>query len=262
MQAQINSKVVLPSVISLFSFDLSYDQLLLFALVGFLIGMSKVGINGVGMIAVPILAILFGGKNSTGIMLPILIMADIFGTSHYHRHAQWKHLIKLLPLAVIGVFIGTYVGQDIDDELFKLIMGIIIFGSIGILLWLETKSNQIPDGNWFVIIIGLLLGFTTMIGNLAGAVMSLYLLALRMPKNKFIGTVAWFFILINVFKIPFHVFAWETITWDTLLLDLTLLPVVAVGAFVGIWIVKKISDRSYRYFIIVMTAVASLFMMI
>lgn len=158
---------------------------------------------------------------------------------------------------------GTYVDQFIDDELFKLIMGIIIFLSIGILIWLEkSKSAKMPQGYWFAIIIGVLLGFTTIVGNLAGAVMTLYLLVMNMPKNKFIGTVAWFFIIINILKVPFHVFVWKTIDWNTLLLDLTLLPLVALGAFIGIKTVKQISDKNYRYFIIAMTIVASLFMIV
>lgn len=194
-------------------------------------------------------------------MLPILIMADFFGASYYRKHAQWSHLKKLLPSSIIGVIIGTYVGQFIDDELFKLIMGVIIFLSVGILIWLErSTSKQIPEGKWFAITTGVLLGFTTMVGNLAGAVMTLYLLVMNMPKNKFIGTVAWFFIIINILKIPFHVFVWKTIDWNTLLLDLTLLPLVAVGAFIGIKIVKFISEKNYRYFIIIMTIVASIFM--
>jgi len=250
-------------MVNLFSFELSYTEIILFAIVGLLIGMAKVGINGLGMIAVPLLALIFGGRLSTGVMLPILIMADIFGTIYYHRHAQWTHLVRLLPSAVVGVILGTYVGQFIDDEWFKTIMGIIIFLSVGILLWLEkSKSRNIPDGPWFAIMIGVLLGFTTMIGNLAGAVMSLYLLVMHMPKNKFIGTVAWFFIIINVIKIPFHVFVWHTIEWNTLLLDLTLLPVVALGAYLGIKVVKGISDKGYRYFIILVTVVAALVMII
>lgn len=216
-----------------------------------------------GMIAVPILAVLFGGKNSSGIMLPILIMADFFGATYYRKHAQWSHLIKLLPPSIVGVVIGTYVGQYIDDDLFKLIMGIIIFCSIGLLIWLEkSKSTKVPTGLWFAIIIGILLGFTTMVGNLAGAVMTLYLLVMNMPKNKFIGTVAWFFIIINILKIPFHVFVWKTIDWNTILLDLTLLPAVTLGAFLGIKIVKMVSDKNYRYFIIVITVIASLFMVL
>ena len=250
-------------MLHLFSFELTFLEITLFALVGMLIGMSKVGISGAGMIAVPILAIIFGGKDSSGIMLPILIMADLFVTTYYRKHTEWAHLRKLLPPSIIGVILGTIVGQTIPDTSFKLIMGIIILVSICILLWLEfSKSKWVPAGYWFASLIGICVGFTTMVGNLAGSVMALYLLAHNMPKNKFIGTAAWFFITINLLKVPFHVFSWKTITWNTLLLDLTLLPVIALGALIGIQIVKRLSEQVYRYFIIVMTIVASIFMII
>ena len=250
-------------MIQLFSFELTYYEFTLFIIVGVLIGMAKVGISGMGMIAVPLLAIVFGGRNSSGIMLPILIMADVFGTIYYRKHTQWKHLIKLLPSSIIGVIIGTFTGRLIPDNTFKLIMGITILISIFILLWLEfSKSKWMPKGMWFAAIIGIAVGFTTMVGNLAGSVMALYLLANNMPKNRFIGTAAWFFIVLNILKVPFHVFSWHTIEWKTLLLDLTLLPAIALGAFLGIRIVHKMSDKSYRYFILIMTVVAAFFMII
>ncbi len=248
-------------MIQLYSFELTYVQAGLFALVGLLIGMAKVGVSGAGMFAVPTMAIIFGGRDSSGIMLPILIMADIFGTIYYRKHAQWEHLRKLFPPAVIGVLIGTYIGVYIPDETFKLIMGVIIFISVGVLLLLELqKSAWLPGGKWFAVLIGILLGFTTMVGNLAGSVMALYLLVNNMPKNKYIGTVAWFFIAINVFKVPFHVFIWNTIDKETFLLDLCLLPLVSLGAFLGIRIVKKMNEKVYRQFIIVMTVIAAFFM--
>lgn len=250
-------------LISLFSYNLTYNELLLFCLVGLLVGMAKVGISGTAMIAVPTLAIIFGGKHSSGVMLIILLMADIFGATYYKSHAQWEHLKRLLPSSILGVILGTLMGEYIDDELFKQIMSVTIFVSVAILLWLErTKKNRIPQGSWFAIMLGVLAGITTMIGNLAGAVMTLYLLAMNMPKNKFIGTAAWFFITINLIKVPFHVFIWKTITLNSFLLDLLLLPLVALGAYVGIRIVRKIPEHLYRYFIITMTIVAAIFMVL
>ncbi len=249
-------------MISLFTYTFDEKSLILFGFIGLFIGMSKVGISGAGMVAVPMLAIIFGGKNSSGIMLPILIIADVFGVSYYHRHAQWSHLRKLLPYAIIGIVMGTLTGEHIDDELFRLIMAIIIFISLGIMIWLERSSNKdVPTNQTFAIGTGVAGGFTTMVGNLAGSVMALYLLAMRMPKNQFIGTAAWFFLVINLIKVPFHVFAWQTISMNTVFLDLLLIPVIALGAFLGLQIVKRIPEKGYRYFILAMTAVASIFML-
>ena len=131
------------------------------------------------------------------------------------------------------------------------------------MLWME-KSNKksIPQSIWFAAVLGIAGGFTTMVGNLAGTVMALYLLSMRLPKNEYIGTAAWFFMIINLFKIPFHIFFWETINWNTFRFDLLTIPSVAVGAFLGIAIVKKIPEDKYRWFIIGMTVVSALLLFV
>jgi uncharacterized membrane protein YfcA len=150
----------------------------------------------------------------------------------------------------------------IDDEIFKMIMAIIIVVSVVIMLWLERGHKEdIPDYYWFAALTGVAGGFTSMIGNLAGSVMAIYFLSMRLPKNAFIGTTAWFFMVINWWKIPFHVWAWHTITWNTFLLDFTTLPFIALGAWLGVVIVKNLNERTYRWFIIGMTLVAAVFML-
>ena len=225
-------------------------------------GMAKTGVHGAGMLAVPLLANVFGGQLSSGIMLPMLVMADVLGVWYYHRHASWKHLRILFPWAALGVVLGTIVGKFIDDGIFKIIMAIIILVSVVVMLWLEKGHKEdIPHQKTFAATSGVLGGFTSMVGNLAGAVMAVYLLSMRLPKNVFIGTTAWFFLVINWFKVPFHVFSWNTIDLNTFLLDLTTLPFIIAGAFLGIVVVKKLSEKAYRLFIIIMTVIAALFML-
>lgn len=227
-----------------------------------LVGMAKVGIHGTGMAAVPLLALVFGGKLSSGVMLPILCIADIFAVAYYHKHANWKHLIKLFPWAALGILLGTFVGDIIDDAVFKLIMATIILFSLGVMIWRErSRSEKIPTTVLFSGSLGILGGFTSMVGNLAGSIMALYLLTMRLPKNEFIGTAAWFFIIVNWFKIPFHVTVWETITWNTLFLDLTTIPAIVLGAFVGIVLVKKIPEIYYRWFVIGSVMLSALIML-
>ena len=243
--------------------ELGRVQLLLFYTVAFLIGMSKTGIHGTGMLAVPLLAIIFGGMNSSGVLLPILCIADVFGVWYYHRHASWIYLRRLFPSAALGIILGSIAGSYINDSAFKLIMAIVILGSVGVMLWLERNHRKdIPDSRLFGTIVGVAGGFTSMIGNLAGSIMAVYFISMRLPKNVFIGTTAWFFLVINLFKVPFHIFHWKTISTDTLIMDLTTIPLVAAGAYIGILIVKKMTDTSYRWFIIGMTIVAAIVMII
>ncbi|MBT1704230.1 sulfite exporter TauE/SafE family protein [Chryseosolibacter indicus] len=249
-------------MIDLFSFSFSFAHLLLFFLVALLIGMSKTGVHGAGMLAVPLLAVVFGGQRSSGIMLPILCIADVLGVWYYHRHASWHHLRRLFPWAALGTLMGTLIGGSIDDHMFKMIMAVIILLSVIIMIWLQRHKEDIPDNYWFATSAGVIGGFTSMIGNLAGSVMAVYFLAMRLPKNTFIGTSAWFFLVMNWFKVPFHVFSWKTITVNSFLLNLSALPVIALGAYFGIIIIRNINEKTYRWFIITMTLIASCLMLL
>lgn len=238
-------------------------NLILFLTVALCVGMSKTGVHGAGNVAVPLLAIVFGGRLSSGVMLPLLCMADVMGVWYYHRHANWDYLKKLLVWAAVGIVLGAFVGDMIDPQVFKYLMVATIFVSVAIMIWLERGHKEdIPDYAWFAAICGVGAGFTSMIGNLAGAFAAIYLLSMRLPKNSFIGTSAWFFLLINWFKVPFHIWWWKTITWNIVFQDLLTLPVIAFGAWLGIKMVKNLSEEAYRWFIIVMTLIAAVFMML
>lgn len=249
---------------TLFSFTLTYSEIIIILCVALLTGMAKTGVHGAGMLSVPLLAQVFGGQLSSGIMLPMLVLADVFGVWYYHRHASWHHLRILFPWAAVGIVTGTITGTYINDQIFKLMMAITILVSVIIMLWLEKlgQPDKIPTHKSFAITTGIAGGFTSMVGNLAGSVMSVYLLSVRLPKNAFIGTTAWFFLVVNWFKVPFHVFAWRTISWNTIWFDLTLLPLIMLGAWLGIIIVKALSETMYRWFIIIMTLVAAIGMVI
>lgn len=246
----------------LFSFTLTYPEIAIILTVALLTGMSKTGVHGAGMLSVPLLAVVFGGQLSSGVLLPMLVMADVFGVWYYHRHASWQHLKILFPWAALGVVAGTITGNYINDQVFKWIMAIIILISLVIMVLLERANpDKIPKHKGFAVATGIAGGFTSMVGNLAGSVMSVYLLSVRLPKNEFIGTAAWFFLVVNWFKVPFHVFAWHTITWNTVWLDLLTLPVILLGACLGILIVRRLSDTMYRWFIIIMTLIAAIGML-
>lgn len=225
-----------------------------------LIGMSKGGIKGIGMLTIPIMAAVFGGKPSAGLLLPILSFADFFAVSYYNRHANWNYIWKLIPAAILGVLLAVWVGQLIDDDAFKSLMGWLIVGGLALMIILENRHlpSGVIDSWWFGALFGIMGGFSTMIGNAAGPVMAVYLLSTRIPKESFIGTGAWFFLIINLVKWPFHIFIWKTITWSTFALNLLTIPAIALGVFMGISIIKLIPDKTFRYFIIFMTFVIAL----
>jgi uncharacterized membrane protein YfcA len=242
------------------SYELSTLQWVLLALSGLLIGMAKTGLSGVGMMVVPILANAFGGRPSVGLLLPILIFADVFAVTWYNRHAEWKHVLRLLPWAFAGIVIATLVGKSISDQTFNRLLAALVIGGIGILVWQDLRSGKIkiPKSRWFACGLGLLGGFSTMIGNAAGPVMALYLLSMRLPKNVYIGTGAWFFFIVNLSKVPLHVWSWKTITLESFLLDVLLIPAIAAGAFLGIWLVRLLPERIFRIIVITTTVLSAL----
>lgn len=225
-----------------------------------LIGMAKSGLAGAAALAIPVMAALFGAQASTGIVLPMLITADIVAVIYYRRDADWHVVGRLLPWTLAGVVVGVVVGDLIPEEGFRyLLAGVVLLG-LALMAWRELFHRDIvvPRKLWIAAVLGLAAGFATMVGNAAGPLMILYLLAMGFQKNQLIGTGAWFFFVVNLLKVPFHVLFWETITAETLLLNLAVVPVIVAGVFAGLFIVKRIPERAYRYFILISTAIVSI----
>ena len=124
--------------------------------------------------------------------------------------------------------------------------------------WERNKNRKVPNDSSFAALIGIMAGFTTMVGNLAGAFSNIYFLAIRLPKNEFIGTAAWLFFIINLFKVPFHVWSWGTINLTSVQISLSLIPGVLIGFGLGVFMVKKINNDKYRQLILLLTGVGGL----
>ncbi len=244
----------------MFGDGISVQGWLLALVAAFLLGVAKGGIKGFGAIITTLLAIVFGSKASTGVLMPLLIVGDVFAVLYYNRHAQWSYLRKLMPWMVIGVLIGVWYGKDLPEHEFKMGMAALILLSV-LLMWVadHRKAYTIPDNRFFASIMGSLAGFATMVGNLAGPFSELYFLALRTPKEVFIGTSAWLFFLTNLFKLPFHIWSWETINGNSLKIDLILLPALIFGLYIGVVLVKVVKQSHFRLLILILTGIGAIF---
>ena len=224
-----------------------------------LLGIAKSGIKGLAILIVTGLALVYGAKESTGILMPLLICGDILAVIYYKRHVKWVYLIKLLPWMVAGVLIGVVFGKDLPEDLFKSGMAVIILFSVAMMYyWERKKERKVPNHLSFAALMGMMAGFTTMVGNLAGVFSNIYFLAIKLPKNEFIGTAAWLFFIINLFKIPFHILSWGTINPASFQISLILIPAVILGFLFGVSIVKKIKNDRYRQLILLLTGLGGL----
>lgn len=229
-----------------------------------LIGMSKTGIQGISLLAVPLMAMTFGAKASTGLILPILCCADLMAVLYYRRIADWKYVLKPLPAALVGFALAIWVDRLVPASQFKHLMGVCLLLVLLVMFWNDWKGkeNSLSSAWWYGPLFGLLGGFTTMIGNAAGPVMDVYLLSLKMPKYSFVGTNAWFFLVINYLKIPLQVFAWHNISPTSLALDACTIPFVLIGAVIGISLVKKLPEKGFRYFTTAVTCISVIMLLV
>ena len=239
-------------------FNFSNFQWALLMLGTAIIGLSKSGIKGIDMLNVTILAMVFGGKASTGVILPLLCFADTLAVLYYKRNVKWVYFRRLIPPMLIGVIFGAWWGKDIDERVFKKIMAFIILTTVLLLFWIEKrKSQKVPTSYFFSNSMCFIAGFTTMLGNLAGAFSNIYFLALKLSKSDFIGTAAWVFFTINLIKVPFQFFVWKNINVETLKIDLFLIPALIFGFTIGIKLVGKINELYFRRLIMGLTLIGS-----
>ena len=238
---------------------LSVTSLILGSLGAFLLGLGKAGIKGIAVFIVVLFVYAFGARASTGILLPLLLVGDVFAVLYYRQYTHWPQVFRMLPWMAIGVLLATYGATFLDETMFTFLMaGLILLATTLMGYWEFRPLKKVPTHWGFAGFLGILAGFTTMIGNLAGAVVNIYFLALRFPKNAFIGTTAFIFFFINLFKIPFHVWVWETIQWESLTVSLIFIPVELLGLYFGLRWVQLMGDSNYRKLILTLTAIGTI----
>ncbi|ABS05790.1 sulfite exporter TauE/SafE family protein [Kineococcus radiotolerans] len=246
--------------------DLSTTQLIPLYLAALVIGFAKTSIGGAGTIAVAVFAAVLPAKESTGIILPLLILGDVFAISFYRRHADWGLLLRLFPHVAVGVVAGAGFVHVVDDTVMRRSIGVLLVLLVVIHLARQRQLRRrgtapapmSPRKRHLTAIgFGFLAGFATMVANAGGAPMSIYLFTMGLGVMSFLGTGAWFFFIVNCFKIPFSV-GLGLLSADSLLLDLKLVPGVVVGALIGLWVAKRIDKAKFESWVLGLTVVSGL----
>ena len=171
-----------------------------------MVGISKTGVAGLGILAVAVFTLALPARDAVGTVLLVLIAGDIFAVSTYRRQADWSQLIKLFPWAALGVVVGALALGRVDEQALRKLLGAILAGLVAFQLVRRAvarqrpAADQAPQRRWVAALTGVTAGFTTMVANAAGPVMTIYLLAMDLPKLTFIGTTAWYFFVINLLR--------------------------------------------------------------
>jgi uncharacterized membrane protein YfcA len=227
-----------------------------------LVGFSKTAVSGANTVSLAVFAVVLPARASTGVLLPLLIAGDVLAVLTYRRHAHWPTLWRLFPAVAVGVVLGTGFLVWAGDGTVRVSIGAILLLMSAITVWrrrtaergsdpeeVATRSGRVKARSY-----GALGGFTTMVANAGGPVMSLYLLSAGFRKLGFLGTSAFFYLIVNIAKVPFSV-GLGLIDGPSLLLDAALVVFVVPGALLGKWAAHRINQRLFERLVIAATVV-------
>lgn len=225
------------------------------------VGMAKAGIAGVNGLFVGMFALVTPSvRQSSGVVLPLIILGDWIAVAAYRRHLQWRHLGRLFPFAAAGVVLGYFAMGHWSDRSIRTVVGAIIVILAAMSYWrrLRAPARLADKMHWFQgACVGILAGFATLVANAAGPLMAIYLVAMRLPKMEYVGTTAIFFALINLFKLPFMIDL-GLVSLPSVAFDLVLVPAVLVGLIAGRWILMRLNQRLFEELALALSALTGL----
>ena len=225
--------------------ELGTVEYLYVGMAALVVGFSKTSVGGVGILATLFMALAIPGKASPGVLLPMLIAADIMAVLYYRRACQWGILIRLLPAAAVGVFMGYLVMRALPDLHYSRIIGWVILSllvfDLGVSQAIKSHAKNIVATGF----VGMLAGATSMVANAAGPIFGIYLLQMGLNKHQFVGTRSWYFLVMNLVKLPFAV-GLGIVTGDSLTLNLWFLPVIFIGAILGRLFLNVINVHAFQ----------------
>ncbi|CAK7057205.1 MAG: hypothetical protein DELT_01285 [Desulfovibrio sp.] len=226
--------------------ELTTPVLIVLAIAAVLTGVSKTGVPGMGILFAVLVPLVIPAKQSTGFILPFLVFGDLIAVIFWRKSAVWRLIKVLLPSMFTGIFMGYLLMDRVADGVYGKILGSIVLFLV-VLDWARRRFElPIPVGNPAVgFFMGFLAGVMTMLANAAGSVTSIYFLSMRVSKEEFVGTAAWLFFFMNMFKVPFSA-SLGLITVETLKVNAMFCPLVAVGAVLGVAVMRRMSLATFE----------------
>lgn len=237
------------------------------ALAAFLTGLSKTAIPGINTVSVALAAALLPAKASTGLILLLFMVGDIFALAMYRKHAHWPTLLGMIPAVLLGLLAGVLFLAQATDSGVKQLIGAILLAALCVTFWqrhTQQRAGAVSSQRGSRarrLGYGALAGFTTTVANAGGPMMSMYFLAARFDVKAFLGTAAWFFAVVNLCKLPFSL-GLGIITPDSLAVASFLAPAVVIGAFLGRFLAGIISQTVFDRLVGVTTLLGALYLLL
>ena len=207
-------------------------------------GISKGGLGGgLGILAIPVIAMTLPSTQAAGIVLPVLMLMDAVGVWAYRKRFDARILIPLLPSAILGNSIGYLTFAWLNDKIIGLMVGLIAVGFTLDAWFHHQESAPAKPGNfWKGTFWGTISGFTSFVSHAGGPPLNVYLLPLKLDKSTFAGTAVMYFAFVNLTKLPAYA-ALGQFSRGNLLTALALSPVAPAGMYAGIWLQGRINPR-------------------
>jgi len=245
------------------SIDLTTFQWILVIFCAFLTGIARTGIFGVMLLVVPLLSLQMPGRSAAGLILPLMVAGDFIAAFVYRKTFNRKVMLQILPWLILGVGIGALIGGAVSNRLFKMIMAGTTFTCMTFAIWNEIRRGKpVALKSWIIVFVGILSGFASMIGNAAGPVIAVYFIALNLKKVEYVSSIIWLFWIVNLLKLPSHIFLWKTVDLSVLKFDLILVPALCAGLAAGVWIIRKIPEKPFRMVILASIFAAGIVLLI
>ncbi len=239
---------------------MNIETIILLALAALCIGISKAGFSGVSLIAVFILADTFGARESLGIALPLLIVADIIVYPAFRKYGSWRQVWPLFSPAILGIVIGFYLLSGLPNDVMRKVIGYIILSMAALQVLRTLYKSQIEaiaHSKSFGLFAASSGGIATVLANAAGPIFQLYFLTISLPKMELIGVCARFFLVINILKLPLNAHL-NLISSETILINLGMIPVLALGIFGGKKLLSKVPQKVFEQMVLLFALIAGI----
>ena len=225
-----------------------------------LLGLAKGGFSGIGVIAVPMIALAVSPVLAASITLPILIVQDVVSVWAFRKTWDRNVLAVMLPSAAGGIALGYALAAFVKPGAVELAVGAISIVFAVMRLWAErgsasarpAKPEKLP---WRGVLAGVTAGFTSQIAHAGGPPFQIYVMPKNLPRDVFIGTSAIFFAVVNWMKVPAY-WALGQFTREAMMTALVLLPLAIASTWGGVWLVRRVpAGNFYRIIYVLLIAV-------